>query len=423
MSVPTSLIPQDLAKTHREQYRAALFDDLVPWWESYSVDREQGGYYSCLERDGKVYAGDKFTWMLARQTWMFSHLYNNYQPRPDWLEIAQHGAEFLLEHAFTDGGDMVYRMSRDGRTIARRESLNGECFTTIGLAELSKAAGSPALWQQAMEMYDRIRPRLGQPSNTPLLGYPIEAQFHLLAHDMIRLTVARVLDQLQPDERWQADLNLSMESILQKHWKPELGALLENVAPDGSAMLDYTEGRLLHPGHALESAWMMLEVAHHQQDAGTLATVVDIIVATLEQGWDKEQGGIRYLINLDATPTPLQGADMKLWWVHAEAIYAALLAWVCTGREDLGRWYKKIYDYTFTNFPDQQCGEWYGYLNRDGSIVFDAKANGSKGFFHVPRVLLRCYTVFNQELADQTTDDEVLVRDSKSSTDLNRPLR
>ena len=395
MSIPTTLIPQSFAEKHRDQYHAALFDDLVPWWEQNSIDREYGGYYSCLARDGRTYAGDKFTWMLARQVWMFSHLYNNYQRRPDWLVTAQYGAAFLLDYAFEEKGDMVFRMRRNGSPISRQEGLNSECFTTIALAELGRAADSPALCRQAEEMYARIQPRLGQPSTTPLLGYPMEAEFHLHAHDMIRLTVARVLSQLQPDPRWQSELDLSIDSILHKHWKPEMGALLENVAPDGSSMLDYTEGRLIHPGHALESAWMMLEVARDREDETMIASIVDIIAASLQQGWDEEYGGIRYLINVDGSPTTLQSADMKLWWVHVEALYASLLGWICTGRSDLRVWYEKIHDYTFEHFPDSKWGEWYGYLNRDGSVVFDAKANGSKGFFHIPRVLWRCYCVFN----------------------------
>jgi len=45
----------------------------------------------------------------------------------------------------------------------------------------------------------------------------------------------------------------------------------------------------------------------------------------------------------------------------------------------------------FAHFPDRQYGEWYGYLNRDGSPTFTAKADGFKGFFHLPRVFLRCH--------------------------------
>ena len=67
MAVNVCLIPETRAACLREHYRRALQDDFVPWWEAHSIDRDQGGFFSCLERDGHVYAGDKFTWSLARQ--------------------------------------------------------------------------------------------------------------------------------------------------------------------------------------------------------------------------------------------------------------------------------------------------------------------------------------------------------------------
>ena len=79
---------------------------------------------------------------------------------------------------------------------------------------------------------------------------------------------------------------------------------------------------------------------------------------------------------------------------HCETLYALLLAWNLTGRDDLAQWYEKVHQYTFSYFPDLKHGEWFGYLNRDGSRVWTAKANGWKGFFHLPRILYRCYCMF-----------------------------
>ncbi|MEX0614100.1 MAG: AGE family epimerase/isomerase [Pirellulales bacterium] len=380
-----------------EQYRVALFDDVVPWWEKHSIDRECGGYYSCLERDGQVYAGDKFMWMVGREIWMFSHLYNQHEPREEWLEYARHGATFMLEHGFREDGKMHFRLSREGKPIANSLSLYTECFATIALAELGLAARDKVHVDRAVEMYERLRPRLGQPDDTALLGYPINAKFHLHAHDMIRLTVAWVLADADASERWQQDITLSVNSLLAKHWKPQLGVLLENVAPDGSPMLDLPEGRMVHPGHAIESSWMLMEVALQRSDRALLDTAVEIALKSLEFGWDAEYGGIRYLMNIDRTPTHPIEADMKLWWPHCEALYALLLAWVVTGRDDIGRWFDKLHRYTFDHFPDAEFGEWYGYLNRDGSPTWTAKANGWKGFFHLPRVLLRCYQLLLKE--------------------------
>ncbi len=391
MSLSLGQIPMDRATELREQYRTALLDDFVPWWTKYSIDREHGGYYSCLERDGRVYATDKYIWMTGRQIWMFSHLYNQHEARPEWRDLARHGAEFLLAHAFTDKGKMYFRLTRDGRPMASSLSLYTECFAAIALAELSKAAGDDALWDRAVRLYDRIRPRLGRPDDTPLLGYPINAEFHLHAHDMIRLTLMWVYNEIRPDDRWEADITLSIDSLLGRHWKPDLGVLLEQVAPDGSPLLDLPEGRMVHPGHAIESAWMLMEVACKRGDASLMDTAIEITLRSLERGWDERYGGVRYLLNLDGTPTHPLEADLKLWWPHGETLYALLLAWAYTGRDDVRRWYEKVHEYTFGNFPDPEYGEWYGYLNREGSPVFTAKANGWKGFFHVPRILFRAY--------------------------------
>lgn len=381
----------------QEQYRAALFDDIVPWWEQHSIDRDCGGYYTCLEQDGRAYAGDKFMWMIGREIWMFSHLYNQHEPREEWLANARHGATFMLKHGFRADDKMYFRLSREGKPVANNLSLYTECFATIALAELGHAGRDSDYSNRAISMYERLRPRLGQPDNTALLGYPINAQFHLHAHDMIRLTVAYVLADTDASESWQEDITLSVNSLIDRHWKPELGVLLENVAPDGATLLDLPEGRMVHPGHAIESAWMLMEVAMQRNDRALLNTAIEIALKSVEFGWDSEYGGIRYLMNVDRTPTHSLEADMKLWWPHCEALYAFLLAWVVTGRDDAGRWFEKLHRYTFEHFPDAEFGEWYGYLNRDGSPTWTAKANGWKGFFHLPRALFRCYQLISSE--------------------------
>ena len=99
---------------------------------------------------------------------------------------------------------------------------------------------------------------------------------------------------------------------------------------------------------------------------------------------------MRYILSCDGSPTFPPYADQKLWWPHAEALFALLLAWSLTGEKPLEQWYWRVHDYVFASFPDREHGEFFGYLNRDGSIITTAKANGWKGCFHLPRVFLRC---------------------------------
>ncbi len=396
MTLAGQQIPAERAAHLREHYRAAILDDVIPWWMNHSLDQEYGGYYSLLERDGHPWATDKYLWMNGRQVWMLSHLYNAHHPDPQWLEAARLGAEFMLRHAFKEDGKMHFRLTREGQSRSEVLSTYTEVFGAIAMAEFSRAAGDVAYWAKAMKMYDFLMPRLGCPSDTPLLGYPIHAEFHLHAHDMCRITVAWVFNEIRSDQRFEDDLTRSVESIVNRHWKPDRRVLLENVAMDGSPMLDLPEGRMFHPGHAIESAWMLMEIARHRGDENLLRTAVEIVLASLDHGWDEQYGGLRYITNIDWSPTHALEGDMKLWWPHCETLYALLLAWDLTGHDDLARWYDKVHDYTFNHFPDPEFGEWFGYLNRDGSPVWTAKANGWKGCFHLPRVLFRAYQLLSR---------------------------
>ena len=68
-------------------------------------------------------------------------------------------------------------------------------------------------------------------------------------------------------------------------------------------------------------------------------------------------------------------------------------------------WYEKVHSYSFERFADPEFGEWFGYLNRDGSREWTAKANGWKGCFHLPRVLLRCYRLLEGSRIDERSID------------------
>lgn len=71
------------------QYRAALLDGVLPFWEKHSLDTRDGGFFSCLARDGSVYDTDKFIWPQCRQVWFYSMLCTRLERREDWLRIAE----------------------------------------------------------------------------------------------------------------------------------------------------------------------------------------------------------------------------------------------------------------------------------------------------------------------------------------------
>ena len=58
-------------------YLKELTREVVPFWEKYSIDREKGGYFTCIDDQHKVFDTDKFVWLQARQVWTFATLYDH----------------------------------------------------------------------------------------------------------------------------------------------------------------------------------------------------------------------------------------------------------------------------------------------------------------------------------------------------------
>ena len=98
---------------YTQLYKDNLLNDVVPFWMNNSPDRENGGYFTCLEREGSVFDADKFIWLQGRQVWMFSMLYNNVEKKQDWLDFAQHGADFLKKYGRAADGSWYFSLTKD----------------------------------------------------------------------------------------------------------------------------------------------------------------------------------------------------------------------------------------------------------------------------------------------------------------------
>ncbi len=381
-------------------YRDGLLNDTVPFWQKHSPDRECGGFLTFLSADGSVVGTDKPIWVAGRVTWLFSTLYNRVQPKPEWLELAAHGIDFLGRYAFDTDGRMFYSVTRQGKPLRKRRYLFSESFAVIAFAEYAKAAGDKSALQKARDIY-RLMIRYHR---TPGLLEPklILQTRQLKGHamPMIFMAISQVMRHVDPDPLYTQVIDESIAEIRDHFLKPEFKVLLETVGPNGE-FLDEPMGRVVNPGHAIESAWFIMEEARFRNDRSLLSLALRILDWSLEIGWDEQFGGILYFRDCKGKPCEQYEHDMKLWWPHNEAIYATLLAHHLTGEARYEKWHQRIHDWAYAHFPDHQHGEWFGYLHRDGTISSPLKGNMWKGPFHLPRMQLNCWKLLEEMRAGE----------------------
>jgi N-acylglucosamine 2-epimerase len=226
---------------------------------------------------------------------------------------------------------------------------------------------------------------------------------------MIDLNLCLELSKLVPEQS-QAFLDRAkqnVELIENKFFDDKLGLLREAIPvpnPDDDPE-DTFEGRLVNPGHIMECLWFLMTAAEQFGDQNLVQKCAKFMLSTLDFGWDKLYGGIFYFLDVRGKPPQQLEWDQKLWWVHLESIYAVLLAWKLTRREEFAVWYFKLHDWIWNKFHDAANGEFFGYLNRRGEVLLELKGGKWKGFFHVPRQIMLCGQLF-EELEKETPKNE-----------------
>ena len=146
-----------------EQYRSELFDSVLPFWLENSIDKEYGGYFTCLDREGKVFDTDKFIWLQGREVWMFAMLYNKVAPRKEWLDAAVKGAEFLKKHGHDGNYNFYFSTTREGEPLVEPYNIFSNSFATMAFGQLAKATGSKEYEEIALKAWNKVLERRDNP--------------------------------------------------------------------------------------------------------------------------------------------------------------------------------------------------------------------------------------------------------------------
>ena len=76
-------------------YRTGLINDILPFWLDNAIDYENGGIYTCLDRQGNIYGREKSVWFQGRALWVLTKTYNTIERNPQYIKAAKCIYDFL----------------------------------------------------------------------------------------------------------------------------------------------------------------------------------------------------------------------------------------------------------------------------------------------------------------------------------------
>ena len=384
-------------KSWAESYKKDLTENIMPFWMKYGLDRDNGGVYTCVDRDGSLMDTTKSVWFQGRFAFICSFAYNNVEKNQEWLDAAKSTLEFIEKHCFDEQGHMYFSVTAEGKPLRKRRYVFSETFAAIAMSEYALATGDQHWAKRAIQVFEDTQRFLATPGFLPA---KFEADVKLQGHSivMILINVGYCIRKVVDDPKLTKQIDESIEKLKKYFIHPEFKCLLEMVGENGE-FIDTNMTRTINPGHCIETSWFIMEEAKLRGwDKPMLDMALQVFDWSWDWGWDKQYGGIINFRDCKNLPPQDYSQDMKFWWPQCETIIASLYAYLGTGDEKYLYRHERISEWTYAHFPDAEYGEWYGYLHRDGTVAQPAKGNLYKGPFHIPRMMIKGYMLCQEIL-------------------------
>ena len=401
-------------------YTSQIEDNFWPYWEKF-IDEDNGGLFTCINNNGtEIVSKDKYSWSQGRFLWLLSYLYSLSQTnilKIDSKKIKEASyklKDFILSNCILDDKKVVFLTDEKGKlkvdSISGKidASIYADCFVIIGLAAFSLYFKDKDVFNKSYDLYQSVIKRIKK-NNYNSEPYPIPKD--LSAHSIPMILVNVESELLLAAKALKAEKKLKeIKTCLKNHIKEIMGKFQSNglinefvCTEDKEKIKKKYEILLKHknPGHAIESMWFVIEADELLGRKSNIKLAKDVILNSINIGWDKSEGGLLRFVNSDGCrPGDSENEDryeklinntwdMKLWWPHSEALYALLLINRYSNDREIFEWFDKVFNYTFSVFPNTEIGEWIQIRKRNGEAEEKLVALPVKDPFHILRFLIK----------------------------------
>ena len=345
----------------REKYREELFHRFLPNMDKYAIDHEYGGVMCSLDvRTGELANTKKTSWFVGRGMWVYSFLYNNFEKKARYLEIARKSKDLVLKLMPSDNSFWPGSFSNDGKAISGPGDIYGSLFVAEGLFEYAKASNEKHYRELAKKIIFSCVERYDSPDyNFNIGGYlpnaPLIEAPRILGHWMIFLSLSTQMLKHEPDEELEKLAARSVDAIMNYHVNPIYGLTNEVINHDMSRP-DNAFGHASVIGHGLETITFVMFEAARKKDKMLFEKARQIYKRHVDVAADDVFGGYFHSIhNIDNYIWDVR----KSLWNQQEVLNGSLFLIEHTNDDWGHQHFERTNIYIYDKFYKKENKFWY----------------------------------------------------------------
>jgi mannobiose 2-epimerase len=385
-------------------FRDALQLKILPFWLDHASDQQEGGLLGRLDRQGNpIPPGNKSVVLIARSLWSFSEAYRRY-PEPAYQKVAAECLRFLREKMWDrESGGYYFLVTREGRVIDSSKQLNPMSYVMEGLAEYALAFHDPQARREALDLFRVMDQHAHDNENGGYRiaftkdwqriqdyrpGPNAGGSFGRKSYDWhLGLVEAfATLYDVTGDARVKQRLNELLDIFVYKIIDAKIGYGRYYFSQDWRVADRGGDSKQCEYGLDLEASWLLVQAAElvgRGQDTNIRRASMALIDHALQYGFDAAEGGV---YRTGPATGPAINRD-KEWWQQMEALVAFLNAYELSGNLRYWEAFQLQARFVLDRFVDNQYGEVYTSVSSDGKVDAE-KAGPWKAPYHVTRAFL-----------------------------------
>lgn len=357
-------------KLRDEMREDLLHGSIFPFWQKYTIDEENGGFYGEVTVDMTINKEAAKSLVLnARLLWTFAGAYRIYGD-PAYKTLADRAFEYVTKYFWdAKNGGGFWMLNANGTVKDDTKMTYGQGFLLYAFSEYVRATGSEEARKYADMVYDYLENECREGSyyleNARGTGSGNGAITE--AGNLSMNTHIHILEPMTCYFRIRHDkcVEDSLANLIEVCGRKVYDAEHHHFVMFFDGEMNPLPGEVSF-GHDIEGSWLMTEAAEvlleYAEDKARAEALlkeakevaVNMVNYTLEHGLDAdgglfdeghEGGGI-------AIPN-------KVWWGQAEAIVGSVNAWQITGDEKYLDAACKVWEYIKAQVINGPEGEWF----------------------------------------------------------------